>query len=587
MRIGSATIPRALVLAILIGTGLLATNLGSGDRCGQLAPAPAFAADDDILRIHLMWTNDLHGHILPEPARFLNPDFPPPLGGAASAARYIRQVRAAAKRAGEPVLLVDVGDMWQGTPVGSKTKGEPVIEYFNAIGYDLAVPGNHDFDKGRDVAEHLARASNFPWLCANLIEESTGEVVSWCRPTLMIDFDGLRIGVIGIITPATKDMAFPDHVAGLIFLPMAETIVRYRDKLRADGAHLIFLAIHEGLPYDSKQGWQEIVGAAETETAGEAQGSYGANYSYGGMNLMELVNLVPGIDFAVGGHTHRGYQQPWIDPVNHTLCFESYGNGSSLGHAILKIDRQSGTLLGYDAPAARGTLVTLFQDEFWPDEEIAELLDPWQAMVDTEMDMVVGQAAINIGRGDAGSNLVGNLVTDAMREYFEADFSFSNLGGLRANISAGPITARDVFSVLPFGNELMLVEMEGTMIRRLVERKLRGTSNGMVVSGAEVTFDNGRPDWDRVVSLSIGGEDWDPDRLYKAVCTSFLMEGNSGFDFLTTIPADQVMPTGVITADALERYLQLNSPVAPRIDNRWVERPGQPQAAYLQVQYLP
>ena len=149
----------------------------------MLVTAGAADADDDgILRLHLMWTNDLHGHIAPEPARFMNPDFPPPLGGGASAAAYIKEVRARAEAAGEAVLLVDVGDMFQGTPIGTKTEGTAVIEYFNAIGYDFSVPGNHDFDLGRDNLERLVGLSEFPWICANLVEKETGELVDWCSP---------------------------------------------------------------------------------------------------------------------------------------------------------------------------------------------------------------------------------------------------------------------------------------------------------------------------------------------------------------------------------------------------------------------
>ncbi len=83
--------------------------------------------------------------------------------------------------------------------------------------------------------------------------------------------------------------------------------------------------------------------AEAEDTQGDAGGGYGYVQS-GVMNLMELANAVTGIDFAVGGHTHRGYPEPWIDPMTHTMCFESYGNGSSIGHAILKFDAETGTL---------------------------------------------------------------------------------------------------------------------------------------------------------------------------------------------------------------------------------------------------
>jgi 2',3'-cyclic-nucleotide 2'-phosphodiesterase (5'-nucleotidase family) len=563
--------------------------------------ASAAAADDgDLRRLHLLWTNDIHGHIAPEPARFMNPEFPPPLGGAPSAAAYIKRVRAEAAAAGEDVLLVDVGDIFQGTPIGNKTEGRAVVEYFNAIGYDLVVPGNHDFDLGRDVAEDLAERSDFPWVAANLIEESTGEVVDWCVPTLMLERAGLRIGVVGIITPGTAAMSFPENIAGLEFRPMAPTIAKYRDRLREQGADIIFLGIHEGLPYDPEAGWQEIAGAVEQATDDgresemaphqekqEDQGYHAANYSGEGIpNLMELVNMVPGIDIAVGGHTHQGYQEPWIDPVNHTMCFETYGNGSGLGHAILLVDPQLKEIVGWERSHDRGTIVTLFEDQHWPDQEIAEVIRPHQEKAEQEMARVVGETAVPLTRGDAGANVMGNLVTDAMRTRFEADFSFQNLGGLRANLPAGPITAGDVFRVLPFGNELVLVEMQGAMIRRVIERKLRGNSRGICISGAEVVYDKTRPDWDRVVELTIGGEPLDPEATYQAVFTNFLLEGNSGLDFLTTIAAEAVMPTQVRTAEAVEWYLEQNSPVRPRIDDRWVEKPGQAQAPYLQEQEL-
>ncbi len=547
----------------------------------------AASAQDDLLRLHLMWTNDLHGHIAPEPARFMNPEFPPPLGGAASAAGYIKRVREQAAAAGEAVLLVDVGDMFQGTPIGAKTEGRAVIDYFNAIGYDLAVPGNHDFDLGRETTRMLAERSNFPWVAANLVEEETGEVVPWAVPTLMLDIQGVKIGVIGIITTGTAIMSFPDHIAGLEFLPMAPAIAKYRDELRAQGADLIFLAIHEGLPFDPAEGWRRIAGAEPTETEGELQGRYGSDYSGGAPNLMELVNMVPGIDFAVGGHTHRGYDEPWIDPVNHTMCFETFGNGSSLGHAILLIDRQTRQLVGWERSHDRGTIVTLFEDQLWPDAEIAAVIAPYKEETEREMARVVGRAAVGLTRGGAGNSLMGNLVADAMRERFDADFSFQNLGGVRADLPAGPITAGDIFSVLPFGNELMVVQMDGRMVRWIIERRIAGRSAGLYVSGVRLEYDPDRPDYDRVVSLEVAGQPWDPDRIYRVVVTNFLLEGNSGLDFLTTIPAAAVMPTSVTTAEAMEWYVQRHGTVRPRIDDRWVEVSGKRQAPYLQAPYLP
>ncbi len=550
--------------------------------CAAAAPAAGAAASargDDLLRLHLLWTNDLHGHIAPEGARFMNPNFPPPLGGAASAATYIRSVRAEAARRGEEVLLIDVGDMFQGTPVGTKTRGEAVIDYFNHIGYDLAVPGNHDFDLGRENTERLANLSRFPWLCANLVEQATGEVVSWCRPTLMLERGGLKIGVIGIITPGTAHMSFPDNIAGLEFLPMPETVARWRDVLREQGAELILLAIHEGLPRDALAEWRDRrLGTTEDELRSER--TYGT-YGYGGMSLSQLVAEVPGIHIAVGGHTHQGYNRPWIDPVNHTLCFETYGNGSSLGHAILKIDRRTRALVGYDAPQDRGVIVTLFEDQFPPDPATVEVLRPWLEQTDAEMDQVVGRLAASATRGDAGSNLVGFLVTDAMLDYFDADFAIQNLGGLRQDLTAGDVTARDVFGCLPFGNELVVAKLSGDLLRQVIEGKLAGSGGGLVIGGGIVAYDPGRPDGDRLVRFEIGGAPLDLERVYRVVVSSYLMEGNSGMQLLTTVAPEDVELTQISDAEVLERYLRRRGVVRPQNDGRWSQVRGKPQAPYL------
>ena len=542
------------------------------------AAAPVPAAEP--VRLHLLWTNDVHGHIAPEPAKFMNPDFPPPLGGGASAARYIGEVTAEAKAAGDLVLLMDVGDMFQGTPIGNKTRGSAVIEYMNAIGYAFAVPGNHDFDMGRENTERLARQSKFPWLAANLVDKATGRCVDWAQPTLMLQLGAVRLGVIGIITPGTAHMSFPKNIEGLEFLDMVATVERYRDELKAQGADLICLAIHEGLPYDANAGWASLV-ASQDEAERSQEGAFGSNYSRGGMNLMELVNKVPGIDFAVGGHTHRGYVKPWIDPQNHTLCFESFGNGSSLGHVVLEIDPATRSLVGWKGADKNGTLITLFEDEIWPDPATTEVIRPHHEAAEADMGKVIGASSVPLGRGNAGANLVANLVCDAMRERFSADLAVQNAGGLRADLPAGDLTTRDIFSVLPFGNELEIVTMDGRMVRRLIESRVAGQGGGILLSGARVAVDPTRPDWDRVVELEIGGQPWDPDRQYDVVITDFLMQGNSGLDFLTTIGPDRITPTGVSQAEAVEDYVTRNSPVRPRLDDRWVEKPGQPQAAYL------
>ncbi|MEZ4763330.1 MAG: metallophosphoesterase [Calditrichia bacterium] len=112
---------------------------------------------DELQRLTVFFTNDVHGGIVPQKAEFLNPEFPPVLGGAASAAGIIKNIRESVQAEGGSTLLIDGGDTFQGTLVGTLSGGEAVVDYFNMMGYDAVVPGNHDFDQGKTT---LSSASN-------------------------------------------------------------------------------------------------------------------------------------------------------------------------------------------------------------------------------------------------------------------------------------------------------------------------------------------------------------------------------------------------------------------------------------------
>jgi 2',3'-cyclic-nucleotide 2'-phosphodiesterase (5'-nucleotidase family) len=182
---------------------------------------------------------------------------------------------------------------------------------------------------------------------------------------------------------------------------------------------------------------------------------------------------------------------------------------------------------------------------------------------------------------------MGNFFTEAMRAVFDADLAFNNNGGMRADLPAGDITVEDLLTVEPFGNSLVLVDMDGRTIRRIFERKSRRGSSGISQSGAEIVVDPDADDGQRVLELRIGGEPVQPDKVYRVATSDYLMEGNSGLDFLAQIPPDQVDYTGVLMRESLSRYLREHSPIRPRRDDRWQEKSGGTMAPYLQGWTVP
>ncbi len=543
------------------------------------ASAKAPDASNANLKLNLIWTNDVHGHVAPEGATFMNPNFPPPLGGGASAAAYVGQVRsalAADPRSG--LLLVEAGDTWQGAPVGTLTQGGVMVEYYKDLDYDAVVPGNHEFDKGEKIPIGMSEKMGRKFLCANLFRTGTDSLADWVEPYRIVQRAGLRIGLVGATTPGTKYMAFEENIAGLDFRPILPEVEKWRDYLKnVEKVDLVFAIVHEGLPFDADVTWKDLL-------ARERQGENIRDNIQGGM---DLAHVLYGVPVLVAGHTHRGYREPWIDPVTHAMVLESFGNGSSLGHIELEIDPKTKDIVGWRAPRNEGLLVTLFEDEWWPDEDMEGRLRPYIETAQAGLDVKVGSSRVELTRRGGTNSPMGNLVTQSMLAEANADFAFLNLGGLRTDLPAGDITAGDLLRVLPFENSLVIVKMPGRTIRQILERKSRRSSSGIAFAGATVVVDPDAPDGERVRELLIGGEPVDPDKIYRVATTDYLLQGNSGLSMLAQIPPDQVDYTMVADRTMVQRYLEAHSPVSPRVDDRWRERKGAQQAEYLRSGTLP
>ncbi|MCD4820462.1 MAG: bifunctional metallophosphatase/5'-nucleotidase [Candidatus Cloacimonetes bacterium] len=515
---------------------------------------------EDLL-LDVMFSNDIHGGIDRYEATFINPNFPPTLGGGASSATYINEVRSKSDKINRDNLLVDAGDFFQGHPVGTMTNGKAVIDYMNMVNYDLSVVGNHEYDILEEELIETYKLAKFPILACNIVKRGTDELVDYVQPYIIVNKLGLKIGIIGVSTTDTEKMSYPENIKNIDVLPVKEEIEKYIKIVRAKNVDLVIVVGHLGLPYEPEPAYKKRY-IDETEVE---------KIRYWGMDAQELVHEVEGIDILFGGHMHKGFAKPWEDPDTHTLVVQGYAYGSSIGHITLKIDRETKTISGYKIPAIReGVLVTVFEDEFIPHKEIGEKILAQQKIAEVGMDEVIGEASIYLSRlGSGPQNLIGNLVCEAMKEFTDADFSFINLGGIRADISAGPITQRDVFDVMPFDNQIVMFEVDGKFLKKIIETRVAGGRHGLRVAGAEVLVNLKRKDFDRVTKLLIGGEPWKADKMYKLATTDFLLQGNAGLALLTQIREDQITRYETNLRDSIVEYIKNNSPVSAVIDKRW------------------
>ncbi len=522
-----------------------------------LLATSAFAANTWSLVV--LHSNDVHGGIDSSEATFMNPEFPPQLGGGASAARLITYMREYARRTGKGFLLLDTGDIFQGTLVGTKSKGEAVMRYMNEVGYDAWVIGNHEFDLGRDVCEALMKQAEFPTLSSNIFDTTATGVKPFAQPYLIKDYGPLKVGIIGITTTGTTRASFEENVKHLYFAPETTLLAAYRDSLNARGVDIIIAACHLGLPFDRWEAWDDL-----ERHAGEG---WKSDYA---RNAMELARRVEGIDIMFCGDIHVGYEKPWVDPVTHTPCFQGYGRGTNL-HAIeYTFDLDTKQLIGWEPFEEEGVLITLLTDRFPRDRKIAETIDTVVARVETGFNEKIGEAVIPITRTGETESLAGNLICDAMLWKLHGDISLTNKGGVRTDFPQGNITPRDVFNVLPFDNTLGAVTVTGQFLKDLIEDKVAYGGSGMYVGGMKVRVDRSRPKGERVVSLEIGGKPYEPDKQYRLVTTDYLLEGNSGMEKLAALRDQAAVESGVFMREAVVEYIGQFSPLHPKMDGRFI-----------------
>ncbi len=519
-----------------------------------------FIFGEDLL-LDIMFTNDIHGGIDAYPATFINPNFPPTLGGGGSAATYVNGVRELTDTKTRDNLLLDAGDFFQGHPVGTISKGVSVIQYMNLVGYDLSVVGNHEYDIGEEALIETYKHAEFPILSCNIVRKGTNELVDYVQPYIIIEKMGIRIGIIGVTTTDTKQMSFPENVENVDFLPAKPELEKYIKIVRNEGVDLVIVVGHLGLPYHSEQAYENRY----LQTGNEKE------ERRWGYDAQELAHEVAGIDIFFAGHIHKGFPEPWEDPITHTLVFQGWAYGSSMGHIIIKIDKETKTISGYELPAIReGVLITLFEEQFIPDEMIADTILTMQRIAEKGMDEVIGFATEQVAKMDVDAQSeIGNLVCDAMLETTKADFSFLNLGGIRGEIQKGPITYRNIFNVMPFDNQIVTVEVDGQFLKDIIEMRVSGSRHGLRVAGVNVIYNREREDYDRITKLIIQGEPWKANKIYHITTTDFLLQGNAGLTMLIKIPEEQITRYEKSLRDCIVDYVKKKSPVNIQIDNRW------------------
>jgi len=475
-----------------------------------------------MVELTILSTNDIHGGL-----EQVSKDFGSgrPIGGAAWLAAAIAEERA---KNPEGTLLLDGGDMYQGTALSNLTDGRSTMHVLNALDYDAAAVGNHEFDWGIDLMVDRFEQAEFPVLAANIFLESTGERPDWARPYTIVKRKGVRIAIIGLATPDTPRTTMPQNVAHLDFGDPVEISNQLIAELVPGRADAAILVAHIG-------GFQRD---------GKMNG-----------HLIDLVNGVEGEIAVVGGHTH----QRVAGILGDAVVLEAGSSMRWLGQANLTFDRET-----RQVTASSAQVLTVFADGE-PNAEVAGIVASYRDEIAPQLERVIGRATTQLWTRREESPM-GSLIADIMREQAGVDFAFQNPGGVRAPIEAGDIRFMDVYAVMPFDNTIVTMDLSGAEVKTLLEEAV-GDGSFLHVGGLRYTSDYAKPEGQRIVELTrTDGSALDPEATYSVAVNNYMAQGGDSLPTVTN--RDGARETGVLVRDAMVAWIEAAGSVSAEVDGR-------------------
>jgi 5'-nucleotidase len=559
------TVRRATVAAAV-------TTTIAGLAMATAVPAPSHPKP---VEVQLLAINDFHGNL--EPPTGSSARIQTGVGADGTAVtvdaggvEYLstQLAQLAAQQQRRNTITVAAGDLIGASPLLSAAfHDEPTIEALGLAGLDYASVGNHEFDEG---AAELLRIQNggchpvdgcadgtpyagadFQYLSANAFVTETGEPL--LAAYAVEEVHGVEIGFIGMTLEGTADIVSQQGVAGLDFADEVETANRYAHELQAQGVETIVVLLHEGGEQSGPNAW-------------DVNGCNGLT----GPVVDIAEGMSDAIDVVASGHTHQAY--------NCEIDGKLVTSGSSFGRLVtdidLSIDRRTGDVL---TASAENVVVTR---DVARDPAQTELIARYRQALGPIAGRVVGTTSSTITKTavPSGESPLGNLIADAQLAATDdeqgAVAAFMNPGGVRADLPAGEVTYEQAFTVQPFANNLVTLDLTGAQVQCLLEQQY---TTGKVLqpsdtvrytvtaSGAPSTTGNCAGGRVLDETVTIGGVAVVDGQTYRVTVNNFLAGGGDGFTVLT---GGTNAVTGPIDLDAFTAYLTAESPVAPPATDR-------------------
>jgi 2',3'-cyclic-nucleotide 2'-phosphodiesterase (5'-nucleotidase family) len=450
-------------------------------------------------------------------------------GGFARLAAIARAERAK----GVPLIYAHAGDMFSPSLMSGFDQGQHTVELLNVVPPDVFVPGNHEFDFGKDNYFKLTKAAKYPTLAANM-RAADGAMLPDHQDRKMFDMGPVKVGVFGVALATSPLMSSPGD---LKFLDEMQTVREQSKALKDAGADLIVAVTHTDFARDLEIARSRLV------------------------------------DVLLTGHDH----DLRLVYDNRTVMVES----GEEGEYVTAIDIYA--TIGQRDGQRQVTWVPRFRvidsATVQPDPEAQAITKKYEGELSRELDIELGTTAVELDSRSASvrsqETAMGNMIADAMRASTGADIAVTNGGGIRGNKqypAGAKITRRDILTEMPFGNATAMVEITGKDVKDALENGVSQIDNRAgrfpQVSGVSFTIDPKAPAGSRISGLKVGGKDIDMAAKYKVATNDFMLGGGDGYSALGRGRTLIGKTDGKLLASVVMTYVRQQGSVQAKVDGR-------------------
>lgn len=484
-----------------------------------ITPLSAQQKADCTVRVTLLQVNDVYQFA------------PVELGTRGGLARVLTLKKEIEKQSPNTLFLLS-GDTISPSVESITYKGAQMIDAWNTAGLDYSTFGNHEFDFGPDVLRQRMKESKFTWIAANVIDRKTGKPFGDAPAYVIREFEGVKVGIFGLTLEETKTTSRPGPEVE--FLNPCETARKVVSEIHALGVKTVIALTHLSMGEDKE------------------------------------VARCSGVDVIIGGHEHTLLESA----SGGAPIFKMTADARDLGQIDLNISRTTGAVESIDWKVIPVT------DKTKDDPQFTALNRKYGALL-KELAVVVGRTAVDLDARGAINRTqetnIGDSIADSFRLATGADVGLMNGGSIRADeiIRAGPLTRRDVLSMLPFKNKVVKVELSGATLRQVLEhgvaRSAEDAEPGRFpqVSGIQFTFDATRPAGSRIVSLVVNGKPLDEKKNYTLAATDYVaIDGGDGYAMFKgtrlLLPREQAQ----FDSEILQAAIIAQKVIAPKVEGR-------------------